>query len=169
MPAVKIDVNAMPASTTVRRDEPPRPATAKMSPATHSAPRKAATGASPKALGNVHAASSTKKPEPAFTPIMFGLARGVVERSLDERTCLRERGAGKKRGEHARQADVPDDVCRCLISIRAKGEREHVIYANGGRADNDAEHRGASQQHRCGNHCHHESSVCLQGMLALPA
>lgn len=77
MPAVKIDVNAMPASTTVRRDEPPRPATAKMSPATHSAPRKAATGASPKALGNVHAASSKKKPEPAFTPIMFGLARGL--------------------------------------------------------------------------------------------
>ena len=87
---------------------------------------------------------------------------------MDERTCLRERGAGKKRGEHARQADVPDDVCCCLLSIRAKGEREHVIYANGGRADNDAEHRGASQQHRCGSHCHHESSVCLQSMPAIP-
>ena len=77
MPAVKIAVNAMPASTTVRRDEPPRPATAKMSPATHNAPRKAATGASPKALGKAHAASSTKKPEPAFTPMTLGLARGL--------------------------------------------------------------------------------------------
>ena len=77
MPAVKMAVNAMPASTTVRRDEPPRPATAKMSPATHSAPRKAAAGASPKALGNTHAASSTKKPEPAFTPMTLELARGL--------------------------------------------------------------------------------------------
>ena len=85
------------------------------------------------------------------------------------RKCNRERGAGQKRCEHARQADVPDDVCRRLLGRCAKGEGEHVGQADGGRADDDAEHRRASQQRYCGNHGHCESPVRLQGAPALAA
>ena len=113
---------------------------------------------------------STYTPEEQGVMIAYASVYGGTENAAELLSGrLRERGAGQKRCEHARQADVPDDVCRRLLGRCPKGEGEHVGQADGGRADDDAEHRRASQQRYCGNHGHCESPVRLQGAPALAA
>ena len=77
VPAERMALTATPASTTVSREAPMRPASRRMSSAAASAPRNAATGRSPAAPGKKQANNSAAKPAPALTPTMLGLASGL--------------------------------------------------------------------------------------------
>ena len=77
MPALSIAVQAMPARITVVREEPIRPAMLTISRVVRNAPAKAAKGRTANAAGNRVNRRMTKKPAPALTPMILGLASSL--------------------------------------------------------------------------------------------
>jgi hypothetical protein len=77
-PAVSMPPTAMPASTSVVWESPALRASKYMSMAAPSAPRKAAAGTAAAEAGSREDASRAKKPAPALTPMMLGLAMALL-------------------------------------------------------------------------------------------